>query len=103
MWTGAASTCVTSSLFLTGLAPNILAVERARKTVQVDITWIRCFLSFLPAGAMLLLATSWITYKLYPLRVMDSPEVRTWARKQLKELGPLNLREGVLEIGRAHV
>ena len=31
LWTGFATTCVTSSMFLTALAPNLLAVEIARK------------------------------------------------------------------------
>src|SRR5208337_1957658 len=57
MWTALASTCVTSSMFLTALAPNLLAVELVRKTAQIDITWMRWFLSFLPAGVILLIAT----------------------------------------------
>jgi len=64
MWVALASTCVTSSLFLTGLAPNLLALELVRKTAQVDITWTRWFLSFLPAGAILLVATPWLAYRL---------------------------------------
>jgi len=35
MWTAIASTCITNSMFLTAFAPNLLAVELVRKTVQV--------------------------------------------------------------------
>lgn len=96
MWTAIASTCVTSSMFLTGLAPNLLAVELIRKTVQVDLGWMRWFLAFLPAGALLLLATPLLSYLVYPPEVKKCPEVPDWARRELKELGPLSTREIVL-------
>ena len=96
MWTALASTCVTSSMFLTGLAPNLLAVELVRKTVHVDITWTRWFLSFLPAGVILLIATPWLAYVLCPPSVTRSPEVQTWAARELRNLGPLQRREIML-------
>lgn len=96
MWTAIAATCVTSSMFLTALAPNLLAVELVRKTVQVDIRWMDWFLAFLPVGAILLLATPWLAYILYPPEVRTSPEVQSWARDELRQLGPLTRREGVL-------
>ena len=37
MWTAFAASCVTSSLFLTALAPNLLAVEMIRGTLGVSI------------------------------------------------------------------
>lgn len=39
MWTAIATTCVTSSLFLTGLAPNLLALTLVQKTAKVSISW----------------------------------------------------------------
>ncbi len=96
MWTAIASTCVTSSMFLTALAPNLLAVELARKTVQVDLTWMRWFLSFLPTGLVLLLATPLVAYVAYPPEIKTCPEVPDWARKELKAMGPLSASEGVL-------
>jgi anion transporter len=38
MWTAFATTAVTSSLFLTALAPNAAALSIAKKTVGVDVT-----------------------------------------------------------------
>ena len=40
MWIGVSASAITSSLFLTALAPNVLAVEIARRTVNVDIDWL---------------------------------------------------------------
>src|ERR1700754_1939643 len=56
MWTAIAPTCVTSSMFLTALAPNLLAIEMARKAANVELTWMRWFTAFAPAGIVLLLA-----------------------------------------------
>ena len=39
MWTAFATTAVTSSLFLTALAPNAAALAIAREIVNVDIGW----------------------------------------------------------------
>jgi len=39
MWTAFASTAVTSSLFLTALAPNVAALAIAKKMVAVDVSW----------------------------------------------------------------
>jgi len=91
-----ASTCVTSSMFLTALAPNLLAVELVRKTVHVDLSWGRWFFAFLPVALVLLVTTPLLTYLLYPPEVKKSPEVPDWAREELRKLGPLSRAEGVL-------
>jgi L-tartrate/succinate antiporter len=35
MWTAIATTCVTSSMFITALAPNLLAIELINKTAKI--------------------------------------------------------------------
>lgn len=96
MWTALATTCVTSSMFLTGVAPNLLALELMRTTLHVQVTWAGWFLGFLPVGVILLFATPWLTFKLYPPEVKESPEVPAWAREELHKLGKLTRREKVL-------
>ncbi|UFZ03199.1 anion permease [Bradyrhizobium ontarionense] len=93
MWTAIASTCVTSSMFVTALAPNVLAVELIRKTVHVDIAWMQWFLAFLPTGLVLLATTPLLAYRLYPPELKESPEVPTWARSELAAMGRLSGRE----------
>ncbi len=39
MWVAIATTCVTSTLFFTGLAPNLLAKELVKKTANVELAW----------------------------------------------------------------
>ena len=50
MWVAIAATCVTSSMFLTALAPNLLALELVKKTAKIDITWTQWFMAFAPVG-----------------------------------------------------
>ena len=50
MWVAIAATCVTSSMFLTALAPNLLALELVKKTANVDISWTQWFVAFAPVG-----------------------------------------------------
>jgi L-tartrate/succinate antiporter len=98
MWTAIATTCVTSSMFLTALAPNLLATELIRKAVHVDLSWTQWFMAAAPAGIVLLLAVPLLTYMLYPPEVKQGSEVPAWAAQELKEMGPLTRRELMLGI-----
>ncbi|HTX55202.1 MAG TPA: anion permease [Aggregatilineales bacterium] len=93
MWVAISTTCVTSSMFLTGQAANVLGVELARTTAKVEVTWMQWLIAFGPVGVVLLLATPWLVYVLYPPTVKESEAVPTWAARQLAELGPLSKRE----------
>ena len=53
MWTAFATTAVTSSLFLTALAPNAAALSIAKKIVGVDVGWSQWFIGFAPLGILL--------------------------------------------------
>jgi L-tartrate/succinate antiporter len=98
MWTTFAAGCVTSSLFLTGLAPNLLAVELIRKIAQVDITWAQWFFAAAPFALPLLLLLPVLTYVLYPPRIKHGTEVPAWAAGELKRMGPLSRREMILGV-----
>ncbi len=102
MWTSFATTCVTSSMFLTGLAPNLLAVEIARKVAHVNITWTMWFEGFLPVGILLFAGTPLLTYVLYPPEVKRGDEVAVWAANELRSMGGITRREltmGLLVLG----
>ncbi len=96
MWTALAATCVTSSMFLTALAPNLLAVELAGRTARVTITWFEWFLAFLPVGVILLAAVPLLAFKFYPPDVKEGGEVVTWARTELAQMGGLSRKEVML-------
>ena len=98
MWVAIASTCVTSSMFLTGLAPNLLAVELVKKTTKVDLSWTQWFIAFVPVGVLLLVLIPLVTYWIYPPEVKEGKEVPEWAGGELDKMGALTSREITLAI-----
>ncbi len=96
MWTALAVTCVTSSMFMTALAPNLLAVELIKKTVNIEISWTTWFVGFLPVGALLFLSLPFLIYKLYPPEIKVSTEVPAWAKNELAAMGALTRKEIVM-------
>ncbi|HUK13943.1 MAG TPA: anion permease [Thermoanaerobaculaceae bacterium] len=96
MWVAISATCVTSSLFLTGLAPNLLAAEIVRKTVGVELGWVQWFVAFAPVGAVLLLLVPLLTYWIFPPEVRRSDEVPEWAARELGQMGKVSPRELLL-------
>ena len=93
MWTAFAATCVTSSMFVTALAPNLLALDLVKKATGLEITWGEWFTGFLPVGGPLLLVLPWLVYKIYPPEIRLSAEVPRWAGQELVKLGRITRRE----------
>jgi L-tartrate/succinate antiporter len=98
MWTALAATCVTSSMFLTALAPNLLALELAQKTAKVEFSWMQWFMAFAPVGIVLLVAVPLLAYFLYPPEVKSGEEVPKWAATELVKMGSISRRELTLAI-----
>ena len=98
MWVAIASTCVTSSLFLTGFAPNLLALEIVRKSAKVEISWLQWFYSAAPIGLTLLLITPLLAYWTCKPEVARSEEAPKWAASELKTMGPMSRSEIVLMV-----
>jgi L-tartrate/succinate antiporter len=98
MWVALAATCVTSSMFLTGLAPNLLAVELVRKTAKIELAWVDWFMYFAPVGILLLALVPLLAYWIYPPQVKEGAEVPAWAATELGKMGPLSQREIILGI-----
>lgn len=98
MWVAIATTCVTSSMFLTALAPNLLALELVSKTAKVTITWAQWFMAFAPVGITLLILIPLLTYWLYPPEVKSGDEVPRWAAEELQRMGSITGREVTLAV-----
>jgi L-tartrate/succinate antiporter len=96
MWVAFSATCVTSSMFVTALAPNVLAVELVRKGTGIEISWTAWFLGFLPVGATLLAVLPWIVYRVYPPEIATSTHVPTWAARELESLGRFTRNERIM-------
>ena len=87
LYTALASTMVTSSMFLTGLAPNTMAIALIAKGIGVTIPWMLWFKGFLPVGVVLLLVQPALLYVIYPPEIKQAPEAPRWAAEQLREMG----------------
>lgn len=86
---------ITSAMFLTAMAPNLVAVEMAAKA-GVHITWIGWFLTALVPGIISLICVPYIIYKLYPPEVKETPNAKGWAEKELAEMGPMSKAEKLM-------
>jgi citrate:succinate antiporter/L-tartrate/succinate antiporter len=98
MWTAFAATAVTSSLFLTALAPNVAGLAIAKKTVGIDVGWGQWFIGFLPLGVLLIGAVPLLAYAVCRPQVKASPEIADWASSELKSIGPMSRDEHVMVV-----
>lgn len=93
MYTAFAATCVTSSMFPTALAANLLAVGLISQTMSVSISWGDWFLGFLPAGTALLALIPALLYVIYPPEIKHAPDAPAWAAKELARMGRMSIME----------
>ena len=98
MWTAFAVTCVTSSMFLTALAPNLLAAELVRKTLGVSLEWATWTAGFWPIGLGLVIAVPLASHRLFRPGGEARDEVAAWATSELKSMGPVGRREAMMAL-----
>lgn len=96
MWVAMATTCVTSSMFLTALAPNLLALEILQKTSKISIEWMDWFRALAPATIILFLVTPFLVYVIYPPEVKESADAPKWAGAELAKMGSITRPELVM-------
>jgi len=96
LYTALAVSFVTSSMFVTALAPNTLALSIMEETVGVRVSWLDWAVGFAPVGVVLLAVTPVVIYRLYPPEIRTAPEAPRWAADELRALGPMGRREAVL-------
>jgi L-tartrate/succinate antiporter len=93
LYTALATSFVTSSMFITALAPNTLAISVMRQTANVTVTWLEWFVGFAPVGIVLLIVVPWLLYRIYPPEVRTAPEAPRWAAQQLHTMGAMTRKE----------
>ncbi|WP_297199250.1 anion permease [uncultured Pluralibacter sp.] len=96
MWVAITAACITSSMFLSALAPNLLAQALVKSIVGTEISWGSWFMAFLPVGVLLILVMPLLAYWLYPPEVKINDEVPLWASRELEKLGKLSRNEILL-------
>ncbi|MFC6164170.1 DASS family sodium-coupled anion symporter [Lactiplantibacillus dongliensis] len=86
---------VTSGLFLTGLAGNMVALGLA-KTQGITVSWLQWFAAASVPGILSLLIIPFVLYKVYPPEVKETPNAHAWADARLKEIGKMTLSEKIM-------
>ncbi len=97
-WVAIAITSVTSSMFLTALAPNLLAVDMIAQGTDNVISWSTWASIMLPLMFPLFLVTPWLIYVVYPPTQKKSPEAPAWAVEELKKMGPIAGKEILMAV-----
>jgi len=104
MWICIATTSVTSSMFYTGLAPNLLALSLVPKTPgitdpsTVAISWMNWFWCMLPIGVILFILVPVLTYMIYPPTQKTFADTPKWAAGELEKLGSITTKEILMAI-----
>ncbi|MCS3424422.1 L-tartrate/succinate antiporter [Rahnella sp. BIGb0603] len=96
MWVAITAACITSSMFLSALAPNLLALGIVNSVTGINISWGTWFMAFLPVGLLLLLTMPLLAYWFYPPEVKVNDEVPKWATSELAKLGRMSRHEILL-------
>ena len=97
-WVAIASTCVTSSMFYTSMATNILAISLVEKAGIAAPSWIDWVFYFLPVGLILFLSVPLITYLVYPPEIKTSQNSSEWAGNELKKMGKISRNEIIMAL-----
>src|SRR5262245_11240088 len=98
MWTAFATTAVTSSTFLTALAPNAAALSIAKKLVNVEVSWSQWFIGFAPLGILLLILVPLLSYAICRPEIKESPEIVAWSQDELAKMGPPSRHEWIMAV-----
>ena len=104
LWICIATTSVTSSMFYTGLAPNLLALNLLKGApgitdpAIVTISWLTWFWCMLPAGVILFILVPLLTYVIYPPTQKVFTETPKWAAEELRKLGPITRQEILMAV-----
>ena len=96
MYVAMVTTCITSSMFLTALAPNLLAVDILQKTSGVSVSWTEWLTALAPACAILFFACPLLVYVIYPPEAKESTDAPMWAGQELARMGSITRPELIM-------
>lgn len=91
-------TVVTSAMFMTAMAANPFAARLAQ-SAGIDITWTSWALYALIPGLLNLILIPIVLLKLVPPEIYDTADAVVNAKKELKQLGPMNRPERLMAAG----
>lgn len=90
--------CVTSSMFVTAVAPNLLCCTLAKQVLKVDISWGTWALACIVPGLLACFLIPLLVYKLEPPELKNTPEAKDFAIAELEAMGPMSAAEKVVGV-----
>jgi DASS family divalent anion:Na+ symporter len=87
---------ITSSMFMTAMAANPLAVTLAATVAGVNIDWAGWAIAACVPGLVCLIVVPWVIFKIYPPEIKETPQAANLANEKLKEMGPVKTSEKLM-------
>jgi DASS family divalent anion:Na+ symporter len=87
---------ITSAMFLTSMAPNLLTAELAKKTANLSLTWALWAQAAIIPGLLSLIIVPFILYKIYPPEIKSTPQATELARNELQKMGAMKGSEKIM-------
>lgn len=87
---------ITSAMFMTSMAGNLLAALLAAQAAGIEISWGLWALASVVPGVLALLVIPYYLYKVYPPELKKTPEAKLLARQELADMGPMTGAEKIV-------
>lgn len=87
---------VTSTVFLTAQAGNVLVAALSAKVLNYNIDWMLWFKAAIVPSMVLFWAIPFILYKFYPPEIKETPAAKNIAKVELDKMGPMKTSEKIL-------
>ncbi|MDK6803389.1 DASS family sodium-coupled anion symporter [Lactobacillus mulieris] len=88
---------ITSSMFMTACAPNLIAVSLASKA-GINLNWMGWLAASVVPAVICLLIVPYLVCKLFPPQVKETPNAKEWANEHLQEMGKMTAPEKVMAL-----
>jgi len=98
MWTAFSVTNITSAMFTTAVAPNLLSLDFVNKITHLSFSWTQWAVGMLPVGVLLFILVPYLIYLIYPPGVKTSSEVPAWAAAEIAKMGKITLKEVLMAL-----
>ena len=86
---------ISTALFVTGAAPNIVAQAMAAKA-HYQMTWIGWFTTAIVPVVICAVVIPWLIYKMFPPEIKETPNAKAWSEGKLAEMGKMSVPEKIM-------
>ncbi|KAJ9697994.1 hypothetical protein PVL29_007210 [Vitis rotundifolia] len=90
------TSCISSAMFLTGMAANPLSANLTFNTIKQTLGWTDWAKAAFVPGLVSLIVVPLLLYVIYPPTVKSSPDAPKLAREKLESMGPMSRNEIIM-------